>query len=661
MPSTPPNRSDSLKRKATIFWKYLSPWLVRILPWVCILLPALFLAKLMRDHLVNIPFLDDFMFQPMLEKAHLGFRFTMAPDETHLTLHDFFLVQMEHRMAFVRAIIMLRHHFWPSDLRPENWLTYALLVGTLVNVGLLMKNTIRSSFGKWWPLLALASFAIFSPVQYQVVLWAMMFQVAVPAFALSSTLVALLSRRLPLWVKWSIGVVAALCATLSFASGILVWLLPLPAIIWGGGLPQGRRRWVYLGLWLAAFAVTMGLYFHDLHNEVDGRFAYKQEDVKTMDRNVGAVLKSPGKSLAFVLHFVGGTLGRGLPVSIMSLSYGMGLVSVLLLLALSFLWLAKLRDKELREQLIPWICFGFYSVGAGAMVAMGRVWATTTGENAISPRYTIHTVPLTIALTVMVGIVLQRRLQASPTTAGTVRSVRTALFTVLAMMLTASWLHGECFMQAWQSARLRMATSTMFFKEFRVTLEGLIAPNKRRARSMDDAGLFPFKMTESNLIEQFRRNERQLSDTTARWTKFTISTGNHACVAEGFACLRHRHREADAVFLTYKDRDGHWVIFTVAQVRAMPLFLSATLGRDLQNIHIPGDFVEGEALSGFRAEFPLDQLPKEKDLEVAAWAFDFHEKTVYPMAGRFRVNAIRGVVRPMDKNLAPLQKRDRKK
>jgi hypothetical protein len=623
------------------------------LPWMLILAPAVMLFFLMREHLVNIPYLDDYMFQPMFEKAANGFLWTMGKDETRLTLSDFFLVQMEHRMAFVRAVIMLRHHFFPTDVTPENWFTFVLLCVTAINVGILLKKTAGAAFKAWWPIFALSSFAIFSPVQFQIVLWAMMFQVAVPACALSTTLVALMSRRMPLCLKWIIGVVAAECATLSFAAGILVWLLPLPAIIWGVGLPKGNRRWIFLGAWLLAFAVTMGLYFHDLHNEVDGPFAYKQDEVKTMDRNVGAVLKSPGKSVAFVMHLVGGTLGRGLPVSIMTLSLITGAVSVILLLAVSLFWLLKFKNQDLRERLLPWICFGTYSVGAASMVAMGRVWATTNGDNAISPRYTIHTVPLTIALLAMGFIILRHFAEKYPAKNLVLARTGTALFVLLASMHAASWLHGERLMETWESSRLRMATNTMFFKEFRVDVQGLIASNKRRARSMDDAGLLPFKMTESNLMSQFKGSGKLLSQTTARWKDLYVNSTTREGLAVGFACLPKRRRVADGVFLTYKNREGSWVIFTLAQVQAMPLFLSETLGRDLQSTHIAGDMVEGEGVSGFSAEFSLDQLPSEPDVEIQAWAFDYKEKIAYPVVGTFRVDAIKGNILPVAEDKTP--------
>ena len=89
-----------------------------------ILLPVIALARLMYENLVNIPFLDDYMFTDMLDKARHGFRWSFDLDmgidpvtgmerPAVLTLHDFFVVQMEHRMAFVRGVILLLHKLWP--------------------------------------------------------------------------------------------------------------------------------------------------------------------------------------------------------------------------------------------------------------------------------------------------------------------------------------------------------------------------------------------------------------------------------------------------------------------------------------------------------------------------------------------------------------------
>ncbi|HEY2573697.1 MAG TPA: hypothetical protein VGH65_06500, partial [Verrucomicrobiaceae bacterium] len=93
------------------------------LRWLLVITPPLALLLLIRDTAVNIPFLDDWMFVHMFEKERAG----------TLTLHDFFAVQMEHRMAFVRAVILLLHKAWPTDYTTWMWVSWLLLVLTYFN------------------------------------------------------------------------------------------------------------------------------------------------------------------------------------------------------------------------------------------------------------------------------------------------------------------------------------------------------------------------------------------------------------------------------------------------------------------------------------------------------------------------------------------------
>ena len=355
---------------------------------VLVSLPAILLFLLIRQHRVNFPFLDDWMFVHMFKKEAEG----------TLTIWDFFSAQMEHRMAFVRGVIMLFHHWWPTDWTMQMFFCWLLLVLTQVNVGILIKRTTGRPFLKWWPLLLLAAITLFSPVQYRIILWAMMFQVACPAFFLTGTLVALTSPW-PLWLRWTVGVLCASCATQCFASGLLVWVLPLPLIWWGGGIRKPVARHIFGGLWLLAFGITLGLYFHGLKNEADPAFAYKQQiGDETLKSDMSGVLSQPERFVPYVLRFLGCHLGRGSSMPVMDASLLAGVASTVLYLgALAYL-IVHWKREDLRARLLPWLALGAYSPLTGAMVAMGRMWASTSGENAIAPRYVIHAVPLMLGV-----------------------------------------------------------------------------------------------------------------------------------------------------------------------------------------------------------------------------------------------------------------------
>ena len=628
------------------------PWLVRIIPVLLVLLPAIALNRLISAHKVNIPFLDDWMFVQMDVKA--------ADPNQGLTLHDFFIVQMEHRMAFVRAVIMLFHQLMPSNHTAQMWLSWTLLLGTALNVFLLLRRSTGSKFTFFWPVMALASLAIFTPVQYQIVLWAMMFQVAAPAFFLSAALVALLAPR-PLWVRFLIGVMCAICSTLSFASGILVWLLPIPLMLLPGVIRATRARWVYVGLWLVAFGVTMALYFTNLKNETDPQFSYKQGDEETLQRDFKAFFTHPGPALVFICRLLGSHLARGTSVAVMDASLLIGGISLLLWIFAWIYWWGRFDDVNMRRQLLIWLTFGAYSVGAAALIAMGRLWATRSGENATSARYVIHAVPLTVSLCVLMWVIARDIKRRHPMVHKPSMQVATGLAVALLMLQGISWAHGCRMMAVWESSRLRGAANTMFYNTI-FQAEGDIAPNRNYARKANELGLLKPAMLKNSRLDNFHlvrqllnRNSAQVSSVTMETEQNVESVDNVEVlkerpyfVARGYASLPGRARVADAVLFTRRDPvDDHWEIFHVAQVGGLPLYLIDTLSRDMQFIHLPGSHLAQEGVAGFEARFdPVAQLPPGEH-DIMAWALDWRQQAAYPMTGYFCVDSRKARVKKL--------------
>ena len=632
----------------------------RIVPVLLVILPAFLLNRMIQAHKVNIPFLDDWMFVHMDEKLAAG----------ALAWQDFFMVQMEHRMAFVRAVIMLFHHFSPGNYTGQMWLSWFFLVGTLVNVAILLRKTTGAPFRVWWPLLVLASLALFSPVHYRIVLWAMMFQVICPAFFLSTAMVALLAtwpsalmRTKPVFqsggqqlllswlgmlVRFLIAMLCAQCATQCFATGILVWVLMIPMILWSGAIRSGLQRYAFLGLWLITFVVTMALYFHDLKNETDPQFSYKQGEDQTMGRNIDSFVKHPSKALEFVIRFLGCHLGRGWSVSVMDASLWLGGLSLLLVALACVFWVLRFKDVSMRQKLLPWILFGGYSVGSGVLTSLGRSWASSTGDNAIHARYTIHAVPLTIALGVIVWMVARELRQRRPKWNKAVLETVTAGAYMLVVVQVVAWTYGWRMMGVWESSRLRGAANTQFFKSV-YQAEGDIAGNRDLARKADDLGLLKPPMLTNKRLDNFSLIPKLLNQNTALFKScnYQASDDGGKVLVEGYACLPNRTRVADAILFTYKDRtDGHWEIFHVCQVRGMPLYLVDLMARDLQFVHTPPGPLGQEGLAGFEGSFSLDQLPPGEH-RIMAWTLDYATQRVYPMIGYFEIDTTKTRVKKL--------------
>ncbi len=600
----------------------------RAIRCLLVLAPAAALFLFIRSYRVNFPFLDDWMFVGMFEKEKAG----------TLTLHDYFSVQMEHRMAFVRAMVMVFHRLWPTDYTKQMFFSWVLLALTYVNIGLLLRLTSGRPLRAWWPLLALAGLVVFSPVQYRIVLWAMMFQVICPVFFLSTALVVMKSR-MALWLRWTLVVLCASCATQSFASGILVWLLPLP-LVWLGGMIADRkaRNW-FGGLWLLAFGVTMALYFTGLKNEVDPAFSYKAGDEETLHRDLKGFLAHPSHSVPYVLRFLGSHLGRGTDFGVMDASLVAGATSLLLFSLLLAYALKHWRVEELRFKLLPWLLFGSYTIGTAVLVAVGRMWASKTGDNAIAPRYVIHAMPLTVSLAALTWLVVRDIVETHRSVRRPeVRIMQGAAMIFLTIQILA-WAAGWRLMEMWSSSRLRGAVSTRFLRVL-PSVDDFVPLNRELARRADDLGLLDPPMLRDNRLENLRRVPKLLSSNTACLRRLDIELDEDTVygVARGFACLSSRSRVADGVLITRRvPREGRWEIIHVAQVTGMPLFLLETLAKDTQFVHTPSTNIGQEGLSGFSSRFRIDTLPPEVH-ELMAWAYDARQHAVYPIPGFFQLD-----------------------
>lgn len=645
----------NLKKFILQFWSVLRP----VIPWLLVLAAPALLFRLIAIHQVNIPFMDDWMFVEQFEKLRNGFLWTLAKDDVHLTFQDFFRVQMEHRLALVRAIILALHQLWPTDYTKWMWVSWIIMVLTYHNIAILLRRTTGLTFHAWWPLLALAGLAVFSPLQYRVVLWAMMFQVALPAFFLSATLVVFTSRW-PAWVKWIIGVICASLGTQTIASGLLIWVLPMPLIFWGGAIEGRRARWIFTFAWALVFAVTVKLYFTNLINEEVGAFSYGTPiGAKALEHDTSAFFKEPDRSIPYLMRFLGNHLGRGNGFAVRDAALWTGAISFTLFTAAFGYFLAHFRRGELRRSLLPWLLFGSYSIACGLLVCMGRLHASASGDNALAPRYIIHAIPLTVSLIALGWLIWRDLMHRKP--AQQLEIMMPCTGVALMCLLLLPWPYGCRLMEMWQSSRLRGATSTLFLKTgLQYTPHVPCIPFY--AKRADSMGLLQPPMLKNTRLDNFKLSKDSSSTLTAHWSEFTImqEPGSTKPVGKvhGHAALPGRIRVADGVFFTYKDKsDGHWKIFHLAHVAAMPMFLMDALSRDIQFVHLGGG-LNDEALKKqksvceFNGEFPLDLLP-EGESEVAAWTFDYRRMQVHTISGRYRIDTKKLTVERLDENPQP--------
>ena len=125
-------------------------------------LPAFFLFGEIRRNAVNVPFMDDWQFVPLLEKASQG----------ELRFGDLWAPHDEHRLLIPRIVIIVSMFAFKGDYRVQCCITFLVVeVISLCFLWLLLRLN-GERLGVWITWL-LANIALFSPIQFHNWLWPM--------------------------------------------------------------------------------------------------------------------------------------------------------------------------------------------------------------------------------------------------------------------------------------------------------------------------------------------------------------------------------------------------------------------------------------------------------------------------------------------------------
>ena len=304
----------------------------------------------------------------------------------------------------------------------------------------------------------------------------------------------------------------------------------------------------------------------------------------------------------------------------------LGSLSLVSFLTLVGVWVARWRRGERAAIVLPWLLLGMYAIGTGGLAAVGRAWASQSGENALTPRYVIHAIPLVIALVVLAAIELERRRRRGAPSATRAATAGTALLTTSAARLSGR-TQGRLMMGVWESARLRAATSALFYELHEtVTIDDWVPRSKGFARRINRLGLLDPPMLPDDRLKNFRIEPKPASSSIAGWDVLW-KIEERTLRAEGYARLPGHTRVADGIFFTRRSSGREDHIFHVAHVSRLPLYLGQAIGRDLRFVHHQGDPLEMRDLSGFETEFQIAE-PAVGPVFLAAWMFNYRTRSV---------------------------------
>jgi hypothetical protein len=590
-------------------------------------LPAIVLLAYIRAFAVNIPFMDDWQFVPLLEKAKDGtltFKELCAP-------HD------EHRLLLPRILIIISMFATGGDYRAQSYITFAIVAVTSICLLWLMLRLHGSRNGVLWAWV-LANIALFSPIQFHNWLWPMQF-----AYFLPYTFLALcfctMYARIPAIPKFVIAATCALAGNYSFVQGNLIWPAVLPIVLFAPGiLDKAARRNFALG-WIAVGALALTLYFRGLEqNSAAPDYAYGHQGVPPTLSTLQQLQEDPAGTIfrmgLFVLGMFGNSIARGFPVyNNLVFSQICGLI-VLLLAGIGLV--ATWRRGLFLNRGLPWACLLLFTFLTAAFVCVGRVWR---GDyQPLTPRYT------TFGSLCIVSVIaalysgfsgLPRKLERFklPVAWSSVFSwMGGALVGLYLCMQGVNWTYGHALMEEWRLTRWHARAQLHFLGRIPTFAGPDLLGGKEElievmAQILERLGMLKPPRATDLRISALGREITSDGEKRGRFEALT-ERGMDGWRARGSA-LSLGGRSADAVILGVQNSAGEWVAVAAATPVSPPRYLRRSTAMDLEFLAISGPQKRGE----WEVDLPLDAFGAVQSGIVRAWAMDFPRRVLYPLPG----------------------------
>ncbi|HVT88059.1 MAG TPA: hypothetical protein VHD56_04340 [Tepidisphaeraceae bacterium] len=574
------------------------------LPMILAALPALIPLKLIIRDGVDMPNADQWgtSFADMYVKAHRG----------ELSFWDFTSQHNEHRIFFPKVAFYLLNNVTGWNTKGEMVLAWLLACGTSAAILFLcLKTKTRGSGALLW---FLCNLLIFTPMQWENLIWGLGVINLMPMFWITAALVVSCSK-LDEHVKLLLAGLFSFAATFSSGNGVLAWIIVTPVLFWSSSLQELRQKRWLLAVWGTVILITAVMY----------AFGYKRPE-----QPPGAQVHSAGIVAMFDYLMLFLINPFPLPGSeITYLTFATCIIPLMLLMLAGitgygiFVW-SKYRDVELARHLVVWLVVAAYAVLSGMIAAWFR--SPSGVEGAMASRYVSYGIYLPVALINLVPIVCADVARRFPSRWERF-FIQAPAFLGCAILLAS--LLG--FFGGFQISRSigitrRQGKAALLLLNFMPDNPRLVSdvfgfPRDiiQKANELSDAGYLRPKLYRTANALELRAP-----------TPPTIQTGQLEQVAQngdhinvtGWAILPGKEKAADAVVLSYENESKQPIVFAMAEIGAKRPEVANTFGNS------------GYLRSGWFADFPISALPASPKLtRITAWAVDTDTGYLYQLAG----------------------------
>jgi hypothetical protein len=590
-------------------------------------LPALATGLLVCQHAENVPVWDDFDRVPLLERFADG----------ELGVRDLYAAHIDHRIVMTRLVILANAKLSGGNLVWENWVTFAIVLGTAVVLGALLRRSLPDAPATCFAAVLGMNALVFSPLQWENFLWAIQTAFVLPTACLVAALLAL-ELRLSLWVRFGLALAAAVVGTHSFSHGLLIWgAVPAWMLLRGSapnGAAAGNSRKVFVMVWaVAAAAILLPYFLADYRVATSHAYGVVAGERTPFVAYAAEAASHPRLAAHFYLSMVGSPLARLGPWPPRDVALAWGLV-VHGLLAVALTRVVLARDRALWERSLPWIVLAGTTLIACGLAALGRA-VPTNALYALAPRYVSVSQYALVALVALGALLACRSPRA--------RVVVVAIAGLLALPVAAGWRAGVDGMGGWQTARLQARTSLLFIRDFAPRyvkrLDRDYAMVRGPAEALDRYGYLDPPLARDRRPDAFEFAQPGADGVSGDIEAARVGPGRLA--ARGHAALGWRPgREAHGVLLTVGDEGARRVV-GIGEGRARPP------GRLYRHDHLHGEIELDPAkpTGVWRAKVDVAQLPEAPVVQIEAFVVDADHMRLHPLPQRLRVTRSAGELR----------------
>jgi hypothetical protein len=547
--------------------------------------PALWAGILVFLYGVDTPWGDQWDgIWPLFEKMHAG----------TLGVADFFAFHNEHRIFFPRLIIFGLAKLTHWNIRAELLVIWVLACVCSLNLWRVALITGWTNVrNRKWLLLA-ANVILFTPLQWENLLWGFQIGFFLPLACLTACLWTGPSLRRP----WCFVVTLVLCLVITFsvASGFSSWLLTAPLLLLSQDKTRGRALKMWWLAWLFVGAVSTYLYFR----------GYTKPAAHP---SILEALKHPFRAIQFILAFLGTPFSSGTALDQSAVASVAGAALVLPFAAcLFYVWRWR-RDHTLLAHSLPWISLAGWALVNAVLTTLGRVGFGISA--ATQSRYVSLAIMLPIGLLFLAPLVFRHwRAQSG---AGTdIGRGLTVVVTALAVLFTCGTIKSLETSEHFHHFLLSGKAALLFINV--LDEPDVLARNARqkdpllkaRIQLLDRLDYLRPRLVRSNRIREVAYHAD--GETMGEFNELEKSSGGKFA-AKGWAILPDRHRVADAVLLTYDDDQGDPILFALA-------------GVEYQRTDVRKKLKDKAYLNcGWVKSWRAEQIPASAQW-IRAWAFD---------------------------------------